>query len=128
MPFDSSAFVFGEMRDVDPHVDLVSRIPAGITTRQALFDALRREVNFPEYFGANWDALADCLRDLGWIEQRRVVLVHDDLPALDEGALTTYLEVLSECVRDWKPGEQHELIVVFPARARDTVIRLAGVT
>jgi RNAse (barnase) inhibitor barstar len=125
MPFDPSVFVFGEMRGLDPGVDLVARVPAGIAAREALFDLLQRELSFPAYFGGNWDALADCLRDLSWVEERRVVVVHEDLPALDEGTLGTYLDVLSDCARDWKPGEQHEFVVVFPATARDTVIRLA---
>ena len=32
-------------------------------------------LNFPKTFGGNWDAFADCLRDLSWIEERGYVLV-----------------------------------------------------
>jgi len=32
-------------------------------------------LNFPKTFGGNWDALADCLRDLSWIEGKGYVLI-----------------------------------------------------
>lgn len=54
--------------------DFVAQIPAGLNSRHKLFAALRRELKLPGYFGENWDALADCLRDLSWIEQRRVII------------------------------------------------------
>ncbi len=38
---------------------------AGISGEEELFSALAAELSFPEWFGANWDALLDCLRDLG---------------------------------------------------------------
>jgi len=41
------------------------------------------------------------------------VIVHDDVPQLDGRETATYLNVLSNCIEDWKPGEQHELIAVF---------------
>src|SRR5216110_3422232 len=33
-------------------------------TRAAFFDEAARVLHFPDYFGHNWDAFADCLRDL----------------------------------------------------------------
>jgi hypothetical protein len=36
-----------------------------IGDEQDLFSALAAELSFPDWFGANWDALLDCLRDLG---------------------------------------------------------------
>src|SRR5947207_1463903 len=31
-----------------------------------LFSGIARALDFPDWFGANWDALADCLGDLSW--------------------------------------------------------------
>ncbi len=36
-----------------------------IGDEQDLFSALAAALSFPDWFGANWDALLDCLRDLG---------------------------------------------------------------
>ena len=35
-----------------------------VKTKPALLEALARAASFPEHFGCNWDALADCLQDL----------------------------------------------------------------
>lgn len=41
----------------------VRELPPGIADREALFDALAEALSFPDYFGRNWDAVADCLSD-----------------------------------------------------------------
>lgn len=73
----------------------VSVETAGLTTRDAVLAALGEALGFPDYFGRNLDALADCLGDLdepirlewsGWQDLQatdatgfgRVLLVLDD--------------------------------------------------
>ena len=92
----------------------VARLPQGIANREQLFDSLQQALILPGYFGRNWDALSDCLRDFHWVEERRIILVHDDLPPMPETVLSTYLGVLADAARDWEPEEDHELRVVFP--------------
>ena len=123
---DVSAFSFdvGAL-NLDPKSDLVAQIPSGLSHENELFQALNRGLQLPDYFGYNWDALDECLRDLWWIKSHRVVILHEDLPSLDRKALATYLDVLSYCVRDWKPNEDHELLVAFPPSARDTIVDIA---
>ncbi len=89
-----------------------------------MFETLARELHFPEYFGYNWDALSECLRDLSWTNHRRVAIVHDDVPELGKGHVAIYLSVLANAVRDWKPDEAHELLVVFPKHYRESLARL----
>jgi len=100
--------------DLDPEKDCVARIPADLRSKQELLRALSRELEFPDYFGHNWDALDECLRDFWWIKQRRVVIVHRDVPQLSPDELAIYLDVLRSAIEDWKPGDDHELVVVFP--------------
>ena len=89
---------------------------SGVTGKEELFKQLRNKLNLPDYFGFNWDALFDCLRDFHWIEQQKIALVHDDLPKLIENELKIYLEILIDSINDWKEGEKHNLEVVFPER------------
>lgn len=103
--------------------EFVADIPAGLTSTQALLQALYDNLQLPGYFGFNWDALSDCLRDLHWIQQRRVVLRHSDLPGIPSVELRTYLEVLAEAKASWGSDEEHTLDVVFPVALRNVVPR-----
>lgn len=38
----------------------------GVVNRQAFMDRCTAELHLPDWFGRNWDALADCLTDLSW--------------------------------------------------------------
>jgi hypothetical protein len=96
----------------------VASLPTGIASSSALLDALYVALQLPGYFGFNWDALSDCLRDLHWMKQRMVVLRHGDLPALPESELRIYLDVLSEAVTSWGAEEEHSLVVSFPGDVR----------
>jgi hypothetical protein len=101
---------------------LVVTIPAGIRRKRALLGILARELYFPGYFGWNWDALSDCLRDFHWLTPRTVVLQHRDVPfAPGTPMRATYLEILREAAASWKEGETHRLIVTFPTSARAEV-------
>ncbi len=51
-----------------------------------------------------------------------MVIVHDDVPALDPKSLATYIAILDDSVADWKPNDNHELLVVFPTNARGDLV------
>jgi hypothetical protein len=50
--------------------------------------------------------------------------MHQDVPQLTPNELATYLEVLAECIRDWKSDEQHELAAVFPKESRSALEKI----
>jgi hypothetical protein len=99
----------------------VGRVPAQISAPKALLKAVADALCFPTYFGENWNALFDCLRDFHWVDKRRIVLVHDDVPDIPADDLRVYLEILRDAVTDWRAGEPHELVVVFDEGSRDAV-------
>jgi RNAse (barnase) inhibitor barstar len=117
-PFDfaEEAVVLG------PPDAYVAHVPANIANKEELMRSLYESLQLPGYFGFNWDALSDCLRDFHWLEPRTVALVHADLPQLPPSERRTYLEVLAEAVDSWKPGEEHSFRVVFPRAAEAEVI------
>ena len=109
------------------------RVPAGILTVEELFGWYSKAVMFPEFFGWNWDAFLDCLRDLSWISQKEVQIVHEDVPLhRDEAERRIYLEILQTALLDWSekrdgPGAdlpadwlyiEHDLEVTFPVGSK----------
>ncbi len=106
--------------------NLFVQIPAEIKTREELFSVLSEKLNFPEYFGQNWDALYDLLRDFSWISQHTVILAHTDIPLAEPALQKTYLEILRDSVSDWKPGEAHKLVVTFPSSLQRKISELLG--
>lgn len=64
-------------------------------TRAAFFDEVARVLRLPAYFGRNWDALTDSLRDTGPVH---LVVEHaeDLLGAEPPGQFATLLAVLAD--------------------------------
>ena len=46
---------------------LIFLVASSLSSEEGLFKALSESFNFPGYFGNNWDALDECLRDLEWL-------------------------------------------------------------
>jgi hypothetical protein len=102
---------------------VVAELPSGIRTKKTLFDELAQRLQFPDYFGANWDALWECIRDLSWLPAGVIVLTHSDLPLADDpGSLKTYLSILRDTVeKRWSGSRERDLVVVFPPSTQEQV-------
>lgn len=94
-------------------VDRVVNVPAGLRSKAELLETLAVLLQFPDWYGANWDALSDMLRDLSWLEDDQLLLRHEDFP-LEEDERRTYLSVLRDAVRTWRSREEPRLVVSFP--------------
>src|SRR5580698_1982035 len=90
-------------------------VPVGISNEMALFDSLAYSLNFPNYFGNNWDALEECMRDLNWLPEGTILLVHDDVPlSQDQASLSLYLSILSGACDKFAKVGKRKLVVAFP--------------
>ena len=49
-----------------------------VESEQELFARIASEMRFPDYFGSNWDAFDECLRDLEWLPSKGYVLILDN--------------------------------------------------
>jgi RNAse (barnase) inhibitor barstar len=62
-------------------------------------------LGFPDWFGANWDALFDCLNDLEWLPAAGYVLVLENTRGLRESASADFqvlLDILGETAAAWR--------------------------
>ena len=137
-----SLFEFTESSNYKASADsFVLQIPLGIQSKMELLAALSNTGKFPSYFGKNWDALFDCLRDFSWISQKQIVILHSDLPLSGNAQeCQIYLETLQTSIKDWAdrptqsqlPSESrsiinHKLIVVFPIANQNDVLRISSI-
>ena len=97
-------------------------LPKGISDMTELFEALFNILLLPGYFGFNWDALSDCLRDFHWLKEKNIVLVHEEMPQLSDDDLWEYLDVLYECITNWGDDEEHRLTVCFPEDCKGRIV------
>lgn len=92
-------------------------VPRGITRKDQLFAVYARALKFPDYFGGNWDAFEECLRDLAWLPQPvSLRIVHEGHPfRIDSPELKTYAQILASLTEP-SPGLQRNVRVQFHRR------------
>lgn len=78
---------------------------AGVTDRPELLKRFAAPLNFPDWYGQNWDALADCLADLSWIEAEGYLFLlenADDLRSAHPDEFITMLQVFAAVTESWR--------------------------
>jgi len=108
----------------DAENTFAGHLPKDIHSAIKLLESIEIALRFPSYFGCNWNALYDCLRDFDWIEAKTIYLIHHDLPSLIDDELKIYLEILRDASEDWQHGESHELRIIFPSSEKNRVLQL----
>ena len=105
----------------------VAIIPASLRSKQKLFRVLADQFRLPPYFGRNWDALEECLRDLSWLPQKNVYIHHRDLP-LPPGShdRQIYIKILRNAANHWQNSGSRSLTCQFPAETKEEVLSLLG--
>jgi RNAse (barnase) inhibitor barstar len=100
----------------------IAHIPRNLDDKLDLFRSLSGQLQFPNYFGHNWDALFDCLCDLHWIPNYEVCILHDDLPLKGSNEdQESYIAVLKDACKSWKQGNGHVLIILFPSEYKTSI-------
>ena len=87
----------------------------GVADKGALLERISAVLEFPAWFGRNWDALLDCLRDLSWSKARGHVLLFENAERLSAGDRETLLEVLGEAASSWRGTDRSFFAVLVGA-------------
>ena len=94
---------------------------ASCTDKAGFLACVAAALRFPDWFGRNWDALADCLGDMGWLPAEGYVIVlanADRFRAAAEADFDTALEIFDEAAQDWaRDGVPMWIFVESGARA-----------
>ena len=77
--------------------------------KASLLAALGQALHFPGYYGANWDALDECLADLSWHSgPLRLLISHAD--RIPEDLRNNLIEIFVAAARQWaEAGRAFEL-------------------
>jgi RNAse (barnase) inhibitor barstar len=96
--------------------DATVRVVRGrkMRTKQALFSEFAAALQFPWYFGENWDAFDECLSEMDWLPARAgyVIVITDPGQVLldaEDWELATLIDVLRYAAESYgEPVEQGE--------------------
>lgn len=83
-----------------------------VNTKADLFKNLSTVLNFPNYFGYNWDALLDLFLDLTWIEEKTIILIHESVSGLSPVDLNIYMKILEDSSKVWNDATEHVLVIL----------------
>lgn len=93
---------------------LLVRAVRGRKTRtvSGFFDELAAALQFPYYFGENWNAFNDCMTDLDWLpfEPGIVIVVYgagEVLADADPAELNTLVRQVTSICREWAEPVEH---------------------
>ncbi len=78
---------------------------APVRDKDALLAAIGEAMDFPEWYGGNLDALADCLADLGWRPAEGYVAIIDRCDAAARSApgdLLAVLRIFADAADVWR--------------------------
>jgi len=71
------------------------------STREGFFDEIGAVLQFPHYFGENWDALRDIFYDMGWLPGTLLMIPAAEqlLAASDPQDFRNWVELMDTCNR-----------------------------
>jgi hypothetical protein len=82
-------------------------------TAPQLFDEFAAALQFPYYFGENWNALLECVTDLGWLPDGACVLLILNATQLLENepveSLAVFFDTLGVAAEEWTASEKGPL-------------------
>ena len=102
---------------------------AGARDKPQFLAACAKSLEFPEWFGTNWDALADCLRDFSWRGAPGYVVLWRGGAALAAAApesFATALEIFRDAASYWKESGRIFLVLLDHEPAGTMLPRLPG--
>lgn len=76
-----------------------------INSKETFLSKAAEAMQFPTYFGANWDAFDECITDLTWCPAEKYVIFYDDADIFAQAEPTQYqiaLDILNSAKEYWE--------------------------
>ena len=98
-----------------------------IGRKEQLLNHVAIALHFPKDFGANWDALEECLTDLEWVDADGYVIYYDHIDGLLDAhpdQFETLVEILRDAVASWKEDDTAMVVLLSGDKAPKGVGKL----
>ena len=79
-----------------------------IDTKEKLLALISEGMNFPEYFGKNWDALSECLDD--YCKENYVIALFNNLEGVSK--IDGEIKVLKNCIDDFNENNEFKIELI----------------
>jgi RNAse (barnase) inhibitor barstar len=76
-----------------------------VTSKAEFLQAAAETMNFPDYFGENWDAFNECITDLSWLSASGYILLYthpNNFANNSPSEWSIALDVFREAVEYWR--------------------------
>jgi len=71
-----------------------------LRSKKSLLAGVARAFDFPDYFGENWDALEECLSDMGW-RDGEISLLIEHADSIPDALFATFRQVFGQMAEQW---------------------------
>lgn len=92
---------------------------SAVSSKKQFMAVCAKQMKLPSYFGGNWDALADCVRDFNWLAAEGYVLHltgSEKFAKASPDDYQTALDVFTEAADYWKRKDAVFVVLVDGAR------------
>jgi RNAse (barnase) inhibitor barstar len=136
---NKSPIILMQQAEADPLVYSLQRSPGGGAVRvirgwkcsdyEALHNEVAAALQFPDYYGENWDAMDECIRDLEWMPAKWYLIfvstIEEVLP-IDESDFGIFLRILSDAGSTWANPEMRGLADIKEAERKPFNVIISG--
>jgi RNAse (barnase) inhibitor barstar len=91
-------------------------------SKKEFLDHVTGVFGFPDFFGKNWDAFADCLTDMSWVDRNGFLIVYSDFRQFAGHSpedFDTVIEIFKEAADFWKKEGKTFLVLFHDSTERD---------
>lgn len=86
-----------------------------LNSKDDLLNKISQVMQFPDYFGNNWDALEECLNDLRWLPAAGYAIQFkhaDDFVKCCRSDFETFLQIVETVARTWGISDKDFLLII----------------
>ncbi|BCD22139.1 hypothetical protein BC30090_1036 [Bacillus cereus] len=102
---------------IEENIQLISIDGSKCMDMNGLFSEFSKKMNFPDYFGGNWNAFDECINDLSWLTSEQYVILiskTDKLLVNDNENFEVLINILSDTCMEWAEGREYGELITFP--------------